>query len=210
MNRPVILAAAATLCLSAAYAQTEPPPNPSNSGQTPDDSTSPSSASSPHQRAVTGETGVQEATPSNGSNPANASSPHQNQSNSENPDPRDEGRERDARATTDRGMNGVTAGTRVRSPSGEAIGTVRDFVPDSRNGRADYVLIDTASGRRTAVPYQVLGTAVHNGEVVLDRSRLESAPVVNERELQDPSNTNWRKRADQYWLGTQPSSHDRG
>ena len=107
-------------------------------------------------------------------------------------------------------MRGVTAGTPVHSPSGQEIGTVKDFVPDIRTGRTDYVVIMTASSRKTAVPSAALGAGVQHGVVVLDRARLESAPTVSDRELQDPSNTKWRKQVDQYWLGVTPSSNDRG
>lgn len=204
MNRfvPITAAVAATLCLGTAHAQTQPspatqppatqpPPAAPNGGQTQENS-NPDAASSPHQRAATGQQGTPESNPSTGANPAAASTPHQ-------------------RSALSTGKSGVTAGTRVRSPSGEAIGTVRDIVPNSKTGHADYVLVDTTAGRTTAVPAHVIDTSVQNGKVIMDRARLEAAPVVSTHEVQDPSNTSWRTKADQYWRqGAQPSSNDRG
>jgi hypothetical protein len=108
-----------------------------------------------------------------------------------------------ARATIDERMGGVAAGTRVQNPAGEAIGTVADIVPNVRTGRPGYVVIATASGLKTAVPYAAIVPKVHDGHIVLDRSRLERAPSVRDSELQDHSNTRWQKQADQYWSSSE-------
>jgi len=198
----VIATAAAVLCLDAAYAQNQPPKSaPPTPTPTPD-TANPSSASSPHQREVTGQTGTQEAPPSNGAEPADASSPHQREATDTTRSSEDQSRTRTAEATMDHRMRGVTAGTGVRSPSGEAIGTVKDIVPDNRTGRPAYVVIGTASGRTTAVPYSKVIPMVHNGEIVLDRARLDAAPSVSDQELQSQSSAGWHRQVDQYWRGT--------
>ena len=104
-----------------------------------------------------------------------------------------------AQVTMEERMLGVVPGARVQSPAGEAIGTVTDVVPDTETGRPGYVVIATTSGLRTAVPYSAIWPSMHDGRVVLDRGRLESAPPLHEQELRDTSNTQWQKQADQYW-----------
>ncbi len=216
MNRHLALAVAASLALTAvAFAQTQTTPapgstdavtpgrvtpapadpstttpgtltpSPSTTGTQPgsDDSTSPSSASSPHQRDATGKTNTEEATSASGANPTDASSPHQRNS-----------------TRMAKGATGVTAGMGVQTTAGEAIGTVKDVVPNA-SGQPGYVLITTPSGGRAAVPYATVSSMTHNGKIVLDRSRLEGAPQVRDSQLQDPANTQWQRQADQYWNG---------
>jgi hypothetical protein len=101
-------------------------------------------------------------------------------------------------------MSGVSAGTVVQSPAGESIGLVKDVVPDTNSGEPAYVLISTRSGN-TAVPYSAVALVFHDGRVILDRSRLESAPRVNDRQLLDSSDVTWKKQADRYW-GTRDQS----
>ncbi len=101
--------------------------------------------------------------------------------------------------TMEERMLGVTAGTHVQSPAGETIGTVEDVVPSERTGRPDYVLIATASGAETAVPYDAIMPRVHDGRIILDRSRLEGAPAVSASEVRDGSHSAWKTQVDQYW-----------
>jgi sporulation protein YlmC with PRC-barrel domain len=95
-------------------------------------------------------------------------------------------------------MSGVSAGTVVQSPAGESIGTVKDIVPNTNTGQPDYVVIAMRSGT-TAVPYAAVVPLFHDGHVVLDRARLESAPRVSESQLQDTGSAEWKKKADRYW-----------
>jgi hypothetical protein len=101
-------------------------------------------------------------------------------------------------------MTGVSAGTVVQSPAGESIGMVKDVVPDANSGEPAYVLISSRSGN-TAVPYSVVAPLFHDGHVILERSRLESAPRVSEKQLLDTSDATWKKQADRYWSGQNPS-----
>ena len=100
-------------------------------------------------------------------------------------------------------MTGVSAGTAVQAPSGESIGTVKDIVPDPNSGRPAYVVIATRSGN-TAVPYATITPLFHDGQIVLDRSRLESAPRLRAEQLQNDSDRSWTKQSDQYWNDSAP------
>jgi hypothetical protein len=102
-------------------------------------------------------------------------------------------------------VGSVSAGSIVQSPAGEAIGRVKDIVPDPGTGDPAYVVIATRTGT-TAVPYAVVSPMFQNGHVVLERSKLESAPRVKERQLRDKSNADWRKEADLYWEPRKPQS----
>jgi PRC-barrel domain len=103
------------------------------------------------------------------------------------------------KTTMDERMTGVAAGTRVQTPAGELLGTVEDVIPNVRTGRPGYVLVDTTFGMTTAIPYAAIMPNVHNGRIVLDRSRLERSPAVHASEVQDPSNSAWQRQAEQYW-----------
>jgi len=100
-------------------------------------------------------------------------------------------------------MGGISAGSIVQNPAGEPIGRVRDIVPDTNTGEPAYIVISTRSGS-TAVPYAVIAPMYQNGHLVLDRSRLESAPRVSDSQLQDKSGAQWRKQADRYWESRKP------
>jgi hypothetical protein len=98
----------------------------------------------------------------------------------------------------------LSAGMSVESPAGEAIGTVKDIVPDPRTGRPGYILITGRSGANTAIPYSTLAPMFRNGRVILDRSRLEGAPRVSNSQLRNPSDHEWQRKAQEYWNETGP------
>ncbi|HEV7445376.1 MAG TPA: hypothetical protein VGO18_22465 [Steroidobacteraceae bacterium] len=102
-------------------------------------------------------------------------------------------------------MGGISAGSIVQNPAGEPIGRVRDVVPDANTGEPAYIVISLRSGS-TAVPYPTIAPMFQNGHIVLDRSRLESAPHVSDSQLQDKSNAEWKKQADRYWDSRRPPS----
>jgi hypothetical protein len=112
--------------------------------------------------------------------------------------------ERQPRASREARLGGISAGSVVQSPAGEAIGRVKDIVPDPGTGEPDYVVIAMRSGS-TAVPYSVIAPMYQNGHVVLDKSRLESAPRVRESQLQDKSDAAWQKDSDRYWQAQNPA-----
>ena len=100
-------------------------------------------------------------------------------------------------------MGGISAGSIVQNPAGEAIGRVRDIVPDANTGEPAYIVISLRSGT-TAVPYPTIAPMFQNGHLVLDRSRLESAPRVSDSQLQDRSGAEWKQQADRYWDSRRP------
>jgi sporulation protein YlmC with PRC-barrel domain len=103
------------------------------------------------------------------------------------------------RSGIDARVGGVTAGTPVQSTRGESLGTVKDIVPDLNSGRPAYVLIESGKAR-TAVPYSSIVPLVHDGHIVVDRVRLESAPQVREADVQAlDAGAHWRREADRYW-----------
>ena len=102
-------------------------------------------------------------------------------------------------------MGGISAGSIVQNPADEHIGRVRDVVPDANTGEPAYIVISMRSGS-TAVPYPMIAPMFQNGHIVLDRSRLESAPHVSDSQLQDKSNAEWKKQADRYWDSRRPPS----
>jgi hypothetical protein len=103
-------------------------------------------------------------------------------------------------------LGALTAGSIVQSPAGENIGRVRDIVPDAKTGDPAYVVIATRKGA-TAVPYAALAPMYQSGHVVMERSRLESAPHVSDSQLRDDSmSAEWKKQADRYWESRHPPS----
>jgi hypothetical protein len=103
-------------------------------------------------------------------------------------------------------LGGISAGSIVQSPAGENIGRVKDIVPDANTGEPAYIVIATRSGS-AAVPYAIIAPMYQNGHVVLDRSRLESAPHVTENQLRDDKkDASWKKEADRYWESRHPPS----
>jgi hypothetical protein len=104
-----------------------------------------------------------------------------------------------AEAATQGNKDKLSAGTIVQSPAGQAIGTIKDIVPDPRSGQPSYVLVATRSGAKTAIPYSTIAPLFINGRVTLDRWRLEDAPHVSYSQLRDQSDKAWQQKAQQYW-----------
>jgi len=103
-------------------------------------------------------------------------------------------------------LGGLAAGSIVQSPTGENIGRVKDIVPDAKTGEPAYIVIATRSGD-SAVPYATIAPMYQSGHVVLDRSRLESAPHVSDSQLRnDNMGAAWKKQADRYWESRHPPS----
>jgi hypothetical protein len=108
-----------------------------------------------------------------------------------------------AAAKNDRAAT-LSAGTMVQTPDGQSIGTVKDVVPDTATGEPRYILVATRSGTNAAIPYATLSSRVVNGRIVLERSRLDAAPRVSDRQLRDPSDKEWQQRAQKYWSVADP------
>lgn len=184
---------AASSLAGLAYAQTQaPPPSSARPGANPPatapapgyNTSSPSSASSPHQRAVTG-IHAHEAPPSANPGPTAAASPHQKRS----------------LRMAEAGPGGSSwSNMPVESPSGQSLGSVTNVVP-GLNGRksSGYVVVSGSNGMSVPVPYRTATAMVRDGKLVLSQSRLEHAPKVTQEDLQNSSDHAWRTKADQYW-----------
>jgi len=195
----LILAGAAT-----AYAQTQPPsseqPAAAPAGQTPDQANPPqnptgpaanpveeespthhpSAASSPHQRDVTQQPG-NEAEPQTNPNPGAQATPHQKA------------------VTRVAEAGGVSSGMAVQSEAGHPLGFVVDVVPGSSGTQeSGYVVIaGAAGGGATPVPYSAASSMIQDGKLVIDKSRFEHAPKVQQNQIEDQAT--WKPKADSYW-----------
>jgi hypothetical protein len=73
-------------------------------------------------------------------------------------------------------------------------------------------VITLPKGGKTAVPYTTAVSTMRNGTIVLDRARLEGAPRVQDRQLQNHSDQSWQKQADRYWsrrgAAPEPGQHE--
>jgi hypothetical protein len=145
----------------------------------------PSSASSPHQRAVTGMR-AHEAPTSANPGPTAAASPHQNQS----------------LRMAEAGAGGHSwSNMPVETRSGQSLGSVSTTVPglDGKES-SGYVVVSGANGMSTPVPYRTASSMVRDGKLVLSQSKLEHAPKVTQEDLQNSSDRSWRMKADRYWM----------
>jgi hypothetical protein len=90
----------------------------------------------------------------------------------------------------------VTVGLQVQTPTGEPLGTVVEIVSDA-SGQPAFAVI-TAQDKSTAVPYTAAASMVQSDALVIDRSRLESAPAVAQGEWNQTTGT-WATEANEYW-----------
>jgi hypothetical protein len=188
--------AACAQAQSAPEQQTPPPGSSSTSG-----SSDPSAASSPHQREATGATtdpaNPQQPSTEQSTDPSAASSPHQQES---------------LRTAEAAGMgandsaSGEIVGLEVISPAGDSLGSVVDTVKDPA-GAPSYVVISSPKGH-TAVPYAAAASMVHDNAVVIDQSKLNSAPKVQQGAWKDASSKSWRTESDRYWSKSGMGSKD--
>jgi PRC-barrel domain protein len=183
------LAAAASVICGSAVAQTVPPPEPgaaatpgqSNPDRSDPSTSTPSTINRSPQEAISQESSSQ----SSDVDMSTAS-------------------ERRPKVGREARLGGISAGSIVQNPAGEPIGRVKDIVPDANTGEPAYIVIATRSGS-TAVPYPVIAPMYENGHIILDRSRLESAPRVSDSQLRDDnSGAEWKKQADRYWESRKP------
>jgi hypothetical protein len=92
----------------------------------------------------------------------------------------------------------VDAGMRVKSPSGDLLGTVASIVPGTSNSEG-YVVIANPQGLATPMPYGTASAMVQHDTLVVDKARFLKAPKVQDDQTEDGSRTVWERKADQYW-----------
>lgn len=88
---------------------------------------------------------------------------------------------------------GASVVTKANTPLGE----VTDVVFDAKQQPA-FVII-SAAGESAAVPYAAASSMMSGDKVVIDQSRLQSAPKVRQGEWRDQSSTKWQADAKRYW-----------
>jgi hypothetical protein len=88
-------------------------------------------------------------------------------------------------------------GAAVVTPAGAPIGEVVDVVFDSVSKPAFVVI--ASEGKASAVPYSVASSMKSGDKVVMDQSRLKSAPKVNQGEWRSSSSETWKSDAKKYW-----------
>jgi hypothetical protein len=92
----------------------------------------------------------------------------------------------------------IQAGMQVRSESGDLLGNVASIVPGESN-REGYVVIANSKGVATPLPYSTANAMVRNDTVVVNKSRFENAPKVQQYQGEDMKRSAWEQKADGYW-----------
>jgi hypothetical protein len=94
-------------------------------------------------------------------------------------------------------------GMKVQMSTGENLGEVKEVLYDTR-GDASYAVISHGGImgmgiKRTAVPWATVKSAMHEDQLIMDRSQLEQAPVLPSGKTPDVSKGTWGRDADAYW-----------
>jgi hypothetical protein len=92
----------------------------------------------------------------------------------------------------------IESGMPVKSQSGAVLGTVASIVPSDFNNE-DYVVIANPQGIAIPVPYRTATTMVRNDALVMNETRFENAPKVQQYQTEDASSSLWEHKADNYW-----------
>jgi sporulation protein YlmC with PRC-barrel domain len=102
------------------------------------------------------------------------------------------------RTSTTSGATAQLVGAAVVTPSGAPIGKVVDVVFDSVAQQPAFVVIASENGQ-AAVPYSVASSMKSGGKVVIDKSRLKSAPKVKDGEWRNETGSHWQQESARYW-----------
>ena len=92
----------------------------------------------------------------------------------------------------------IGTGMHVRSQTGDLLGNVASIVPGESNHEG-YVVIASANGMATPVPYSAASAMVQNETVVVNKARFDQAPKVQQYQGEDVTRATWEKKADSYW-----------
>jgi sporulation protein YlmC with PRC-barrel domain len=89
----------------------------------------------------------------------------------------------------------------IESTDRAKLGEIEDFVVDE-SGQITHAVVSYGStlglgGKQTVVPWDVLSSSMQGEQIVLERTRLENAPVITDQEL--VASTTWRTEIDQHW-----------
>jgi sporulation protein YlmC with PRC-barrel domain len=95
-------------------------------------------------------------------------------------------------------------GAKVQMSTGENLGEVKEVLRD-KQGNASYAVISHGAvmglgGKRTAVPWETVESAMQDDKLIMERAQLEQAPVLPSGKTPDASSGTWSRDADTYWL----------
>lgn len=96
--------------------------------------------------------------------------------------------------TTGRDMVGASV---ISEKKQAPVGRVVDVVFSASN-QPEFVVIESA-GKTVAVPYSVANASMSANKIVIDESRLQSAPKMKQGEWRSKSEGTWKKDATRYW-----------
>lgn len=94
-------------------------------------------------------------------------------------------------------MGREMVGASVISEKQAPVGRVVDVVFSASN-QPEFVVIESA-GKQVAVPYSVANANMSANKIVIDESRLQSAPKMKQGEWRSKTEGTWRKDATRYW-----------
>ena len=101
----------------------------------------------------------------------------------------------------------VDSGMRVKSASGDLLGTVASIIP-GESGKEGYVVIADLQGIATPVPYRAASAMVQHDMLVVDKLRFTNAPKVQQYQSEDGPREVWEQKADSYWKQPARSSEE--
>ena len=94
-------------------------------------------------------------------------------------------------------MGREMVGASVISEKQAPVGRVVDVVFSASN-QPEFVVIESA-GKQVAVPYSVANANMSANKIVIDESRLQSAPKMKQGEWRSKTEGSWKKDATRYW-----------
>jgi sporulation protein YlmC with PRC-barrel domain len=119
------------------------------------------------------------------------------------------------RGAVDSGVAAVTArmdarwvsaviGMKIETPAGARLGRVEDVMVDGY-GRPGFAIVSYGGvmgigTKYTAVPWATVAEMLDRDRLLVDRSNLESAPMLSNARP-EPGNKGWRRAAESYWNG---------
>jgi hypothetical protein len=88
-------------------------------------------------------------------------------------------------------------GAAVVSSADAPLGEVVDVVFDARN-QPSFVVIES-QGKAVAVPYAAANSMKKADKIVIEQSRLQGAPKLEEGAWRDPASKRWQQESTRYW-----------
>lgn len=102
-------------------------------------------------------------------------------------------------------------GMKVQDSQGQQLGSVKDIVIDPRTGQITHAIVNHSAGSgsqsMTAIPWRAAQGMIRSNAIVIDQSKLQSAPHFQGSQWPDLSQQNWSDAADRYWRGNQRSGN---